>query len=136
MTKEEIKDLITAKIAGQGNQVDIGGALATILNEIVDGMGGELKYFEVKSLPVFDDAAEQTMIDEMGLSFADLDDILNGKYIGISNDGYKLPLTSAYRGDESEFFVTFGSMGSDEAGQMWELWTNEPGDIWSNFHEI
>lgn len=36
MTTEEIKDLIASKIAGQGNQVDSGGALPTILNEIVD----------------------------------------------------------------------------------------------------
>lgn len=36
MTKEEIKALISAKIAGQGNQVDTGGALDTILNAIVD----------------------------------------------------------------------------------------------------
>lgn len=39
MTKDEIKALIANKIANQGNQVDLGGALATILNELVDGMG-------------------------------------------------------------------------------------------------
>ena len=36
MTKEEIKALISAKITGQGNQVDAGGALDAILNAIVD----------------------------------------------------------------------------------------------------
>lgn len=36
MTKQEIKSLISAKIAGQGNQVDSGGALDEILNAIVD----------------------------------------------------------------------------------------------------
>lgn len=39
MSKEEIKALINEKIAGQGNQVDVGNALPTILNEIVDAMG-------------------------------------------------------------------------------------------------
>lgn len=34
MNKEQIQALIDAKIAGQGNQVDIGGALAEILTEI------------------------------------------------------------------------------------------------------
>ena len=38
MTPEQIKALIAAKIAGQGNQVDIAGALPTILNEIVDAI--------------------------------------------------------------------------------------------------
>lgn len=36
MTKEEIQALIDAKIAGQGTMVDVGGALPTILKEIVD----------------------------------------------------------------------------------------------------
>lgn len=36
MTKQEIKDLIAAKIAGQGTMVDVGGGLPTILNEIID----------------------------------------------------------------------------------------------------
>ena len=38
MTKQEIKDLIAAKIAGQGNQVDIGNALAEVLNALADNV--------------------------------------------------------------------------------------------------
>lgn len=34
MTKEQIQTLIDTKIVGQGNQVDIGGALAEILTEL------------------------------------------------------------------------------------------------------
>ena len=45
MTKDEIKSLVAAKIAGQGSMVDVGGGLPTILNEIIDlipeGGGGE-----------------------------------------------------------------------------------------------
>lgn len=36
MTIQELKDLIASKIAGQGSMVDIGGALPTILDEIVE----------------------------------------------------------------------------------------------------
>lgn len=36
MTKEQIKSLIDGKIAGQGNQVDIGGALAEVLSALAD----------------------------------------------------------------------------------------------------
>ena len=38
MDAQQIKDLIASKIAGQGNQVDSGGALSTILNAIVDAV--------------------------------------------------------------------------------------------------
>lgn len=38
MTKDEIKALIAAKIAGQGNQIDIAGALPGVLDGIVDSM--------------------------------------------------------------------------------------------------
>ena len=35
MTKEEIKALVASKIEGQGNQIDLGGALAEILSAVV-----------------------------------------------------------------------------------------------------
>lgn len=38
MTKQQIKDLVTAKIAGQGTNVDAGGGLPIILNEIIDAI--------------------------------------------------------------------------------------------------
>ena len=39
MSKQEIQALIMAQIAGQGNQVDLGGALANILLAILDFAG-------------------------------------------------------------------------------------------------
>ena len=36
MTKQELQALINAKIAGQGNQIDLGGALGQILGELVN----------------------------------------------------------------------------------------------------
>lgn len=48
MNKEQIKALVASKIAGQGTQVDLGGALPTILDAIVDaipeGGGGNEPY--------------------------------------------------------------------------------------------
>lgn len=35
MTKEEIKALISAKVAGQGNQIDIAGVLPSVLEGII-----------------------------------------------------------------------------------------------------
>lgn len=37
MKKEELSALIAEKIAGQGNQIDLGGALALILSELLKG---------------------------------------------------------------------------------------------------
>lgn len=59
MTKEEIKALIAEKIAGQGNQVDMGGALADILNAILDA--------PAEGVVVFPEIEEKTKITR-GLS--------------------------------------------------------------------
>ena len=36
MTKNELKELIASKIVGQGNQIDIGGVLAEILDNLAN----------------------------------------------------------------------------------------------------
>lgn len=41
MTKEEMKALVSTKIAGQGNQVDLGNALPELLNAIIDALPEE-----------------------------------------------------------------------------------------------
>lgn len=41
MTKEQIKALVAECIAGQGDQVDISGALAKVLNELIDKVYGD-----------------------------------------------------------------------------------------------
>lgn len=63
MTKEELKALVAAKIAGQGNQVDTGSVLPKVLDEIIDkafeGGGGDLtdyvKKVEVDNFEEFDE---------------------------------------------------------------------------------
>lgn len=62
MTKEEIKTLISAKIAGQGNQVDSGGALDEILKAIVDSIpeGGGVDIPEF----VFDESRRYYITEE------------------------------------------------------------------------
>lgn len=48
MTKDEIKALISAKVAGQGDQVDAGGALSEILNALCDAVDSAPKAVVVK----------------------------------------------------------------------------------------
>lgn len=45
MTKQEIKELISRYIEGQGNQIDSGGKLPTILNEILDALDTDSKEY-------------------------------------------------------------------------------------------
>lgn len=52
MKKEELIALIDAKITGQGNQVDCGGALSTVLKELVNGA----KPVEVTDITAIDGA--------------------------------------------------------------------------------
>ena len=59
MTLQEIKELVSKKIAGQGSQVDIGGALAEILNGIIDIAGAGLQALEITETP---DSAEGVRI--------------------------------------------------------------------------
>lgn len=66
MTKEEMKALVSAKIAGQGNQVDLGNALPTIINAIIDalpggGGGGELPRVRVNFDTAWGDDAKREL---------------------------------------------------------------------------
>ena len=110
MTKDEIKALVNGTIAGQGSQVDIGGKLAKILNEIIDaipeGGGGAEPLFVNGKLntgdfvrdsesgnPTFDDAVEA---------------FLDGRTVQLVNSG-----------DESYLGVAFNvaSYMDDDAGE-------------------
>lgn len=53
MTTDEIKRYIQKKIAGQGNQVDMGGALPTILNFLLDGLDGKASLQELDDVGYF-----------------------------------------------------------------------------------
>lgn len=48
MTKQEIKTAVAANIAGQGNQIDISGKMAAILNAIVDNIPDAITEFVPK----------------------------------------------------------------------------------------
>lgn len=59
MTKQQLKALVAANIAGQGNQVDVGSTLPTVFNEIIDKLqDGDLSEYakteEVDNFEEFD----------------------------------------------------------------------------------
>ena len=89
MTKEQVKAEVLAKISGQGNQVDSGGALATILDAIVDlipeGGGNEPLVIEIgtveaNALNTISVSAET--FAEMKASFGNRPIIIKAEFMG------------------------------------------------------
>lgn len=86
MTIQEIKELVSKKIAGQGSQVDIGGALAEILNGIVDLLPGPTlihitgDYFANKS--------KSEAITLLGITPEQFDNLFKGEYFRATIDAY------------------------------------------------
>lgn len=135
MNKQEIKDLIAAKIAGQGNQVDSGGALAEILDGIIEAMpspGLEEKRLKMpESTGIFTDPAD--IADWIGqfngintLNVANLQELhdyfinllkLNSAdpipYFFISIYDYQMPLSVIRRTQNDDMLVLSFGAGVD-----------------------
>lgn len=110
MTKEEMKTLIAEKISGQGNQVDIGGALADVLNELVDAMGGEPVVHQV-TIQSAEDVTQDVNID-----FAPI----LGEYISFILDGEEFTrgqIISVSEGSDSKMGCVC-TMGDDAVFPM------------------
>lgn len=88
MTIQEIKELVSKKIAGQGSQVDIGGALAEILNGIVELLPGPTlihitgDYFANKS--------KSEAITLLGITPEQFDNLFKGEYFRATIDAYSM----------------------------------------------
>ena len=92
MTKEEIKALIAEKIAGQGNQVDSGGALADILNGIIDSIPQVLPPTTLDfTLPesTLGNVSAEEMAQGLGITVGELKGLMLGQYVAVrdSNAG-------------------------------------------------
>lgn len=132
MTKQEIKDLIAAKIAGQGSAVDVGGALPVILNEILDNARG-LRIILAKAA-IGDGFGGTTTIDELltylGIDKTkpELDSMLrDGCMIWFAD--WKLVVT-AFSGnfDDGTIRLRAGDQGGG-TGAFFELYDNGDGTI-------
>ena len=135
MTTEEIKNLIDQKIAGQGTMVDVGGALPTILKEIVDmagqGGGGDIKPITLTALP-----EEGMSLDDLaaiGLTKDEMIAAANGERSGViiktrTATSYYTITNANYSPEDPNL------LGSTEfVGIMFSNFTfkyNETADIW------
>jgi hypothetical protein len=85
LTPEEIKNLIDTKIAGQGSMVDVGGALPTILKEIVDKIPTQVP--DPAILPVYltetSGVSKEELAHTWGITTEQLDKFIRGDYVSI-----------------------------------------------------
>lgn len=124
MTKQEIKELVSKKIAGQGSQVDIGGALAEILNGIIDIAGA--KKVEVPMLITFEDLTKAQAAAELQISESDLDSLFEADVVTTPGSGgtISLCLTSNSNTDDSKY-AGFGSTAGYLGGFSFEIHYNK-----------
>ena len=81
MTLAEIKELISKKIAGQGSQVDIGGALAEVLTGIAEAVEAATpKELEIASVSSFSNYTKAQAAEALGITEAEVDALYSGEY--------------------------------------------------------
>lgn len=112
MTKEEIKALVSAKVAGQGNQVDISGALGTILDAIVDAIpeGGGDSLVIHANVNDISNASKSQFAQFLGVSEKDVDNIFAAKVPSIYDSilyGYLSPLVGWYKDGLGRITATY-----------------------------
>ena len=130
MTKQEIKELVSKKIAGQGSQVDIGGALAEILNGIIDMAGA--KKVEVPMLTTFEDETKAQAAADLHISESDLDSLFEADVITSTGPSgtISLCLTSNINSVDNKY-AGFGSTSGYLGGFAFEIYYNKETEKYS-----
>lgn len=123
MTKEEIKALIDAKIAGQGSAVDVGSALPAILNGILDlaVSGGERTVIECDE--TFEQKSAQYALGRIKIngnpvsSIEDIKRAISGNtIITFPSDYSGYEFRVAYMFDNKDIFEVTGGSYTDDWG--------------------
>ena len=122
MTKEEIKALVNAKIAGQGSAVDVGSALPAILNGILElaASGGERTVIECTE--TFERKSAQYALERIKINGNPVSSIEDIKRAISPNTIVTIPSYSeqefriAYTYDTDDSFEVSGGVLSSEWG--------------------
>lgn len=139
MTKEEIKQLIANKIAGQGSAIDAASVLPDILNGILDSIQTEEELLDSLTLKSSKASAEfvgKTASEAagiMGISLSDFNKFVNGDFLRIQYTNRTLSAVMI-RHEEDNKEVLFGSYNSI-AGYEGDLRVND--GLWTlEFAEV
>lgn len=139
MTKDEIKALVAAKIAGQGSAVDAASVLPDILNGILDSIKTEEELLDSLTLKSskasvgFSSKTASESAEIMGISLEDFNKFVNGDFLRIQyTDRTLSAVMIRHEGNYKE--VLFGSYNSI-AGYEGDLRVNE--GLWAlEFAEV
>lgn len=127
LTPEQIKNLIDQKIAGQGSMVDVGGALPTILKEIVDmagqSGGGDVKPIILSAEPT-EEITTQAGLDAIGLTMSEIIAAKEGKRTMVVSPNNIFQITKVYisPNDDSETAIAFYTFAFNESGEISECY--------------
>lgn len=128
MTIQEIKELVSKKIAGQGSRVDIGGALAEILNGIID-MAGEKKEVFVPNLTSFSNVSKAQAAADLQISESDLDSLFEADVVTATGPNGTITLCSTNRYSGLNYqYAAFGSSAGEVGGFGFEIDYTKPSD--------
>ena len=118
MTIQEIKELVSKKIAGQGSQVDIGGALAEVLTGICDAIiASEEKSLRISpSSGSLKEATKAQMAEFLNISEENVEALINGeiKTLIVSSASGELLLRQTEYANMSQKKVYFGYKPSND----------------------
>lgn len=143
MTKEEIKALVAAKIAGQGSAIDAASVLPTILDAIVDAIpevtpaptpAEMLDALTLKSSNVgaqgFTDKTPSEAASVMGITESEFAKFINGDFLRIEFTDYILTVNGIFTPTDENIVIDFGYYNS-LVGSEGILTTVDGGAHWS-----
>lgn len=112
MTKEEIKALVAAKIAGQGSAIDAASVLPTILDAIIDIIpsGGNSTQIEmiIGSGSLFENKTAAEAAEILGITNAEFERLIRGRYSSALVKGAAISYLVTVKGDGNDVYFFSG----------------------------
>lgn len=143
MTKDEIKALVAAKIAGQGSAIDAASVLPTILDAIVEAIpevtpaptpAEMLDALTLKSSNIgaqgFTDKTPSEAASVMGITDAEFAKFINGEFLRIEFTDYVLTVNGIHKLTADSITIDFGYY-NNIVGSEGVLTTRDGGALWT-----
>lgn len=115
MTKEEIKALVAAKIAGQGSAIDSASVLPTILDAIIDIIpsGGYSKQIvmNIGSGSLFEDKTAEEAAEILGITNEAFEKLIAGEYCSALLKGAAVSYLVTVENDGNNVYFFSGDAG-------------------------
>lgn len=124
MTKSELLAKIDM-LRGQGNQTDIAGVLADVLQEIYHPTA-----LILQELPILENVSKEYAISHLGITSEEFNELVNGEYQVVVYGNARANCTFS-RNDEESFGATYGGYGVSVMSFSVEIYYNKEDDLFS-----